>query len=89
MLRNRIALTFALTRVRFSLPFRAAVAMHLGSSVLWLASVPQKSYVSTASGIDSQPSSTHLASLDLYACVPRWQRLQTLRAVTLASGKLL
>ena len=65
MLRNRIALTFALTRVRFSLPFRAAMAMHLGSSVLWLASVPQESYVSTASGIDSQPSSTHLASLDL------------------------
>ena len=65
MLRNRIALTFALTRVRFSLPFRAAVGMHLGRSVLWLAFVPQESYVSTASGIDSQRSSTHLASLDL------------------------
>ena len=81
------------------LPYRAVMAMDFGqfcfvsnqeasSGNVHLAPVSHQPYISTASGMDTQPSSAHILHHWTYACVPQQQRLQ-IPAVTLASGKLL
>ena len=67
------ALTLARTRVMLSHPQRNAVAVVFGQLSLManreascdnahLASVPQHPYVSTTTGIETQPSSAHFTS---------------------------